>query len=252
VKALRLTLRLSLLSAALAAFPAAAASPIATCQAELQRGGSAAEDALRACAPVFQESGCQIAWTELLDAPHASPGYGRGPSVFRLANACEKAYCRLGGMGRHPLCTGKSPPPLTAEFFAAWRSFQTEILHREHVSANASERLVQALKLWAGFSPRPGTRTILQAVTRPDVAAVVALTLWNPQGERLGAWVTDIVPEASTLRALVGAVPPPRSGSSSPCIRLEATGVLPAASTEALLKALGTVCRVEMVTVPSV
>jgi hypothetical protein len=252
VKALRLTQHVSFLLAATAALPASGASPAGTCQAELQRSASTAEDALRACAPVFQESGCQIAWTELLDAPRASPGYGRGASVLRLANACEKAYCRLAGISRHPLCTGKSPPPLTAEFFAAWRSFQTEIFHREHVSANSSERLVQALKLWAGFLPRPGTRTILQAVTRPDVAAVVALTLWNPQGERLGAWVTDVVPEASTLRALVGAVPPPKSGSASPCIRLEATGILPAASTEALLTALSTVCRVEMVTVPSV
>lgn len=241
-----------LLVASAAAYPAAGASPAAACQAELQRGGSGAEDALRACAPLFQESGCQIAWTELLDAPRASPGYGRGGSVSRLASACEKAYCRLAGLGRHPLCMGRSPPPLTAEFFAAWRSFQTEILHREHVSAATSDRLVQALKLWAGFSPRPGTRTILQAVTKPDVPGVVALTLWNPQGERLGAWVTDVLPEASTLRALLGAMPLPKRDSSTPCVRLEATGALSAATTEALLKTLGTVCRVEMVTVPSV
>lgn len=250
MKALRLTPLPSLLLAALtAALPASGASPSLRCQAELQRRGSGAEDVLRACAPVFQESDCHMAWTELLDAPRASPGYGRGASVARLAEACEKAYCRFAGMGRQQLCTGKSPPPLTAEFFGAWHSLQTEILHREHVSATTSERLVEALKAWAGFSPRPGTRSVLQAVTKPDVPGVVALTLWDAQGERLGAWVTDVMPEEATLRALVGAVPAPFVESSTPCVRLEATGVLPAATTEALLKALGTVCPAEMVRV---
>jgi hypothetical protein len=155
-------------------------------------------------------------------------------------------------MGRQQLCTGKSPPPLTAEFFAAWRSFQTEVLRREHVSASTSERLAQALRVWTGFSPRSGTRTVLQAVTKPEVPGVVALTLWSPQGERLGAWVTDAVPDEATLRALAGAVvvPAGETPPSTPCVRLEATGVLLAPTTEALLKALGTVCPTELVTVP--
>jgi hypothetical protein len=242
-----------LLGAATAAFRASGASPLATCQTELQRAsrGGGAEDALRACAPLFQESGCQIAWTELLDAPRAPPGYGRGTSVARLAEACEKAYCRFSGMGRQQLCTGKSPPSLTAEFFAAWRSFQTEALRHEHVSAATSEHLAQALKVWTGFSPRPGTRSVLQAVTRPEVPDVVALTLWSPQGERLGAWVTDAVPDEATLRALLASLPAPLSEptATTPCVRLETTGVLPPATTETLLNTLRTVCPAEMVTV---
>jgi hypothetical protein len=242
-----------LLGAATAASPASGASPLATCQTELQRTsrGGGAEDALRACVSLFQESGCQIAWTELLDAPRAPPGYGRGASVARLAEACEKAYCRFSGMGRQQLCTGKSPPPLTAEFLSAWRSFQTEVLRHEHVSAATSEHLAQALKVWMGFSPRPGTRNVLQAVTRPEVPGVVALTLWSPQGERLGGWVTDTIPEEATLRALLASLPAPSGepAATTPCVRLEATGVLLAATTETLLKALRTVCPAEMVTV---
>jgi hypothetical protein len=239
--------------AATAASPAAAASPLASCQAELQRAarGSGAEDALRACAPLFQEAGCQVAWTELLETPRSPPGYGRGASVARLAEACEKAYCRFSGMGRQQLCTGKSPPPLTAEFFAAWRSFQAEALRHEHVSSALSEHLAQALKVWTGFVPRAGTRSVLQAVARLEVPGVVALTLWSPQGERLGGWVTDALPDEATLRALVALLPPP-SGEppvATPCVRVEATGVLSAATTETLLKALRAVCPAEVVTV---
>src|SRR5277367_3029581 len=234
-----------LLFAATVAVPTSGASPLATCQTELQRAsrGGGAEEALRACVPLFQESGCQIAWTELLDAPRAPPGYGRGASVARLADACEKAYCRFPGMGHQQLCTGRSPPALSAEFFAAWRSFQTEALRREHVSAATSEHLAQTLKAWAGFLPRPGTRSILQAVTRPEVPGVVALTLWSPQGERLGGWVADVLPDEATLRALVALLPPPSAEASQamPCVRLEDTGVLPKATTESLLKALRTV-----------
>jgi hypothetical protein len=246
-------LAVCLLGAAIAPTAASGASPLAACQAELQRTsrGGGAEDALRACAPLFQETGCQIAWTELLDAPRAPPGYGRAASVARLAEACEKAYCRFSGMGRQQLCTGKSPPPLTAEFFTAWRSFQTEVLRHEHVSAATSEHLGQALKVWMGFSPRPGARSVLQAVTRPEVPGVVALTLWSPQGERLGGWVTDAVPEEATLRALVAALPAPSGepSANTPCVRLEATGGLLAATTESLLRALRTVCLAEVVTV---
>jgi hypothetical protein len=225
---------------------------VASCQAELQRlsHGGGAEDALRACAALFAEPGCQIAWTELLDAPPAPPGYGRGASVARLAEACEKAYCRFQGMGRQPLCTGKSPPPLAAEFFADWRAFQAEVLRRAHVASSTSERLTQALRLWAGYTPRPGTRHVLQVIARPDVPGVVALSLWSAQGERLGAWVTDAAPDEATLRAVVRAVPPPGGESPTvPCVRLEATGTLPAATTEAILHALRTVCPTEMVTV---
>lgn len=239
-----------LLVALAGAWPASAASPLVVCQSELQRHGGVPEEALRTCAPLFQETGCQIAWTELLDAPRASPGYGRGASLARLAEACEKAYCRFAGMGKQQLCTGKSPPPLTTEFFTAWRSFQAEVLRREKVSPTTSERLAQALRAWAGFSPRPGTRSVLQAVTRADVPGVVALTLWSPQGERLGAWVMGVEPDEATLRALVRAVPPPAAEAAhpSPCVRLEAAGHLPPPTTEALLKALQTVCPTEMVT----
>jgi hypothetical protein len=206
---------------------------------------------LRACAAVFSESECQIAWTELLDTPRAPPGYGRGASVARLAEGCEKAYCRFPGMGKQQLCTGKPTAPLSAEFFAAWRSFQTEVLRREHVSSTTSERLAQVLKLWAGFSPRSGARHVLQVVAKPEVPGVVALTLWSAQGERLGAWVTEVVPDEATLRALVGAVPAPAGElpPTVPCVRLEATGLLPAATTEAILRALRAVCPTEMVTV---
>ena len=246
----------SLLLAGLAAGPVSAASPAAACQAALQylsRGGGA-EDALRACTPLFDEPPCLAAWAELLDMPRASPGYGRGASVARLAEACVKAYCRFAGMGRQQLCTGKTPPPLTAEFFDAWRAFQTEVLHREHLPAGASERLVHALELWAGFVPRPGARHVLQAVTRPDVPGVVALTLWSVHGERLGAWVTDVPPDEATLLALQAAVPAPpgEPPASTPCIRLEASGPLPRATSEALLKALRAVCPAEMVTVHGV
>jgi hypothetical protein len=171
-----------------------------------------------------------------------------------MAEACVKAYCRFQGMGRQQLCTGKTPPPLTAEFFAAWRAFQGDVLHREKVSAATSERLAHALELWAGFSPRSGTRNVLQAVTRPDVPGVVALTLWSAHGERLGAWVTDVVPDEVTLQGLQSAVPPPpgEPPPNTPCVRLEASGSLPEATSEALLKALRTVCPVEMVTVNGV
>src|SRR5208282_3349658 len=85
--------------------PVWASSPLASCQAALGRlsGGAGAEDALRACSPLFREPGCQFAWGELLDSPHASPGYGRGVSLSRLAEACEKAYCPLAGMGQKQL-----------------------------------------------------------------------------------------------------------------------------------------------------
>lgn len=243
-----------LLLAATAPLPASGASPTARCQTELQRlsHGSGAEDVLRACLPLFPESDCQIAWTELLDTPRAPPGYGRGASVARLAEGCEKAYCRFPGMGKQQLCTGKPPAPLSAEFFAAWRSFQTEVLRHEHVSSTTSERLAQALTVWAGFSPRSGTRHVLQVVAKPDVPGVVALTLWSAHGERLGAWVTEAIPDEATLRALVGAVPAPggERPPTVPCVRLEATGLLPASTTEAILHALGTVCPTEMVTVP--
>jgi len=232
--------------------PASASTPVATCHAELQHlaRGSGAEDALRACVPLFKEPGCQRAWTELLDLPRASPGYGRGVGIARLSEGCVKAYCRYPGMGRQQLCTGKTPTPLSAEFFAAWRSFENEVLHKEHVPKATSERLVHALVLWAGFSPRPGTRHVLQAVTRPDVPGVVALTLWSAHGERLGAWVTDVIPDEVTLRSLEGAVPPPgEAQASTPCVRLEAPASLPRATVEALLEALRTVCPADMVTV---
>jgi hypothetical protein len=245
-----------LLLAATAAAPAWAANALASCQAGLQRisNGNGGEDALRACVPLFRESGCQLAWKELLDTPRASPGYGRGASVARLEEACVKAYCRFPGMGRQQLCTGKTPPPLTAEFFGAWKSFQGAALHPEHVSSPMNERLVHALVLWAGFSPRPGTRNVLQAVTRPDVPGVVALTLWSAHGERLGAWVTDVVPDEVTLLGLQEAVPPPpgEPPPTTPCVRLEASGALPSGTAEALLKVLRSVCPAEMVTVNGV
>ncbi len=230
---------------------AAGSNPLAICQTELQRNSreGGAEDALRSCAPVFQESGCQIAWTELLDAPRAPPGYGRGASVARLAEACEKAYCRFSGVGRQQLCAQKRPPPLTAEFFAAWRSFQTEVLRHEHVPAATSERLATALRAWTGYFPRPGTRSVLQVVTRPEVPGVVALTLWSPQGERLGGWVSDVLPDEATLRALVALLPaPPKESTATPCVRLEASGALPSDTAETLLRTLQTVCPAEWVT----
>jgi hypothetical protein len=231
------------------------ASPSTSCQAELLRGarGSGAEDALRACAPLFREAGCRSAWTQLLDAPRASPGYGRGASVARLAESCARAYCKFSGMARQQLCTGQTPPPLTAEFFGAWRAFQAEVLRREHVPSKASERLLHALERWAGFSPRPGTRNVLQAVMRPDVPGVVALTLWSVHGERLGAWVTDVVPDEVTLAGLKASLPPPgEPPSSTPCVRLETSGAVPSATAEALLRAVRAVCPVEMVAVHGV
>ncbi len=233
--------------------PLWASSPLASCQAALQRqsGGASAEDALRACLPLFREPGCQFAWGELLDSPHASPGYGRGVSLSRLAEACEKAYCPLSGMGHQPLCTGSAPPALTAEFSAAWRAFQAEALRREHVPATTSERLAQALQRWAGFLPRPGTRQLLQAITRPEVPGVVALTLWSARGERLGAWVADVDLDEVTLRAVQAAVPPSTGPAAqrAPCLRLEASPSLPPSTTEALLRALRAVCPVDMVSV---
>jgi hypothetical protein len=243
--------------AVVAAAPALAASsrsPAAVCQAQLQRlpGGTGVEEALRACVPLFREPGCRTAWSELLDAPGASPGYGRAASVARMADSCVRAYCRFEGMGRQQLCTGQTPPPVTAEFFTAWRAFQTEVLRREHVPASTSERLVRGLQLWAGFQPRSGTRSVLQAITRPEVPGVVALTLWSAQGEQLGAWVTDVLPDETTLRSLQAAVPRPPAGegaSRQPCVRLEAPGSLPPATADALLKAVGEVCPADVVTV---
>lgn len=241
------------LSLVAAATPVSAwsATPAASCQALLQRlsGGVGADDALRACIPLFREAGCRTAWTELLDAPGASPGYGRAASVARMADQCVRAYCRFPGMGRQQLCTGHTPPPVTAEFFSAWRAFQAEVLRREHVAASTSDRLVHGLQLWAGFQPRSGTRNVLQAVTRPTVPGVVALTLWSAQGEQLGAWVTDVVPDETTLRSLQSAVPRPPAGDAQPCVRLEAPGSLPPVTAEALLKAVGEVCPADLVTV---
>ncbi len=244
-------LALTVLLGALAP-PAWAATPLASCQAALQRlsNGTGAEDALRACAPLFHEPGCQFAWGELLDSPRASPGYGRGASLRRLAEACERAYCPLSGMGRQTLCTGSAPPPLSAEFSTAWRAFQAEVLRREHVPAATSERLAQALQRWAGFLPRPGSRHLLQAITRLEVPGVVALTLWSAQGERLGAWVTDVEVDEATLRAVQAAVPPSTGPAAprGPCLRLEVSPGLPPSTAEALLKALRAVCPVDMVT----
>lgn len=80
---------------------------------------------------------------------------------------------------------------------------------------------------------------------------MVALTLWSAQGERLGGWVADVLPEEATLRALVALLPPPsgEATGTAPCVRLEATGALPSATTESLLRALRTVCPAEMVSV---
>jgi hypothetical protein len=223
------------------------------CLAELQRANSAggSEEALRVCSALFQEAGCQVAWTELLDAPRGPPGYGRAPSVARLAEGCVHAYCRLPGMGRQQLCTGKTPAPTSTEFFAAWRSFQGEVLRHERAPTSVNERLVRDLELWAGFQPRPGTRSILQAVMRPDVPGVLALTLWSARGEELGAWVADVLPDEQTLRALRGAVPRPTGDSASPapCVWLEASALLPPGTTEALLKAVGEVCPADVVLV---
>jgi hypothetical protein len=247
----------SLLLALSAARPAAAApSPVATCQAQLQRlsnrGG--AEEALRACVPLFAEPSCQSAWTEFLDSPSASPGYGRGPGVARLAAACVKAYCRVPAVSRQPLCASPAPPPLTAEFFSTWRAFQTEVLRREHVAPATSDRLVQALQQWTGFSARPGARTVLQVVSRPDVPGVVGLTLWSAKGDRLGAWVTDVLPDDATLVALQAAVPVPSGAPTTavPCIRLEASGLLSSRTVEVLLKTVRAVCPAEVVTVTDV
>ncbi len=218
---------------------------------ELQQlsNGSSVEDALRVCVPLFTESGCQAAWRDLLDSPGASPGYGRGASLARLAAACRKAYCGLHGLGQQPLCRSGVPPPLSAEFFAAWRTFQTEVLRREGVPGTTSERLATALQRWTGFVPRPGTRHVLQAVTRPDVPGVVGLTLWSARGERLGAWVTEVDVDDRTLQAVQGAVPAPDGDPAAPCVRLEASPTLPPATIDALLRALRAVCPAEVVTV---
>jgi hypothetical protein len=245
-----------LLTATAVSAPAQAAGRLtvpAACLAELQRananGGS--EEALRTCSALFQEPGCQVAWTELLEAPRAPPGYGRAGSVARLAAGCVHAYCRLAGMGRQQLCTGKTPAPTSAEFFAAWRSFQAEVLRHERAPSSVNERLVRALEWWAGFQPRPGARSILQAVSRPDVPGVLALTLWNARGEELGAWVTDVLPDEQTLRALKAAVPRPAGDSPAPapCLWLEASALLPPSTTSALLKAVGEVCPADVVLV---
>ena len=254
VKSFRMRLvALAFLGLSALALPARASSPSANCQAQLQHmsAGRGAEDALRACAPLFRESGCQTAWTELLDNPRASPGYGRGASLARLAESCEKAYCRFPGMGHQLLCTGSVPPPLSAEFSDAWRAFQTEVLRREHVSAATSEHLLQALQRWAGFQPRPGARHVLQAVTRPDVPGVVALTLWSARGDRLGAWVAEVEVDEATLRAVQAAVPSPvrETPAAVACVRLEASAGLPRATSEALLQAVRAVCPADMVTV---
>jgi len=237
------------------AAPASAAgkgSSAAVCQSQLQRSASSSEDALRACVPVFREPGCEKAWTELLDGPRSPPGYGRAPAVAKMADGCVRAYCRFPGMGRQQLCTGQTPPPTTGEFFVAWRSFLGEVLRKEGIPVSTSDRMVKSLEAWAGFQPRPGTRTVLQVVARPEVPGVVALTLWSSQGDQLGAWVTDVVPDESTLKALQAALPP-RAGQpadAAPCIRLEAPGSLPAATTDALVKAVGEVCRADVVHVP--
>jgi hypothetical protein len=186
----------------------------------------------------------------MLDSPAASPGYGRGGALARLAAGCAKAYCRLPGMGGQQLCAAATPPPLSTEFAEAWRAFQAEVLRREHVSPATGEHLAQALQRWAGFQPRPGTRSILRAVTRPDVPGVVALTLWNARAERLGAWVTDVEVDQATLLAVQAAVPRPEGASSPgvPCLRLEASPSLPPAAVNGLLHALRAVCPVDMVT----
>jgi len=236
------------------AAPAAAAgkaSPAAACQSQLQRSGSSSEEALRACTPIFREPGCARAWSDLLDGPRSPAGYGRAPAVAKMADGCVRAYCRFPGMGRQQLCTGQTPPATTGEFFVAWRSFQGEVLRKEGVPASLNDRLVKSLEAWAGFQPRAGTRTVLQVVARPEVPGVVALTLWSAQGEQLGAWVTDVVPDESTLKALQAALP--RGGDApdtAPCIRLEAPGSLPPVTTDALLKAVGDVCRADVVRVP--
>jgi len=250
VKALRPTV-LGLLGLFAIGQRAEAASPATTCTAQLRQvsGASGAEDALRACLPLFREPNCQEAWVELLDNPRASPGYGRGASVARLAEACEKAYCHFPGMGRQQLCTGRAPSPLSAEFFDAWRTFQTEVLRREHVAPSTSERLAQALISWAGFVPRPGARHVLQAVTRLNVPGVVALTLWSVRGERLGAWVADVELDEVTLNAVVAAVPAPPPEAQVPCLRVEASFGLPHPTEEALLQALRRVCPLDVVRV---
>jgi len=228
-----------------------AASPLASCQAELQQlsSGGGVEDAVRACVPLFSKPTCQSAWRELLDTPRASPGYGRGMGLAGLAVACEKAYCGSPDMGHQPLCTGHAPPPLTAEFFAAWRTFQAEVLRRERVPATTSEQLATALQRWAGFLPRPGIRHVLQAVSRPDVPGVVGLTLWSARGERLGAWVTEVDVDEGTLQAVQAAVPAPSSPSAAPCVRLEASPTVPRVTTDALLQAVRAVCPADLVTV---
>ena len=236
------------------AAPAAAAgkgTAAAVCQSQLQRSASSSEDALRACVPVFREPGCEKAWTELLDGPRSPPGYGRAPGVAKMADGCVRAYCRFPGMGRQQLCTGVTPPATTGEFFVAWRSFQGEVLRKEGVPASVNDRLVKSLEAWAGFQPRAGTRTVLQVITRPEVPGVVALTLWSAQGEQLGTWVTDVVPDEQTLKALQATLPA-RTGQAAdaPCIRLEAPGSLPPATTDALLKAVAEVCRADLVHVP--
>ena len=235
----------------LAGQPAWAASPLASCQMELQQlsTGSGVEDALRACIPLFSASSCQSAWRDLLDSPRASPGYGRGTSLSGLAAACGKAYCGLQGIGHQPLCTGSAPPPLTAEFFAAWRTFQAEVLRREHVPSSTSQQLATALQRWAGFLPRPGTRHVLQAVTRADVPGVLGLTLWSARGERLGAWVTEVDIDMVTLQAVQVAVPVPSAQTAAPCIRIEASPSVPRATTDALLHALRAVCPADLVMV---
>ncbi|HXX31039.1 MAG TPA: hypothetical protein VEJ89_10010 [Myxococcaceae bacterium] len=239
------------LMSALPAVAAARQSPASACQSQLQRAGAGggSEDALRACMAVFREPGCEKAWTELLDGPRSPPGYGRAPAVARMVDGCVRAYCRFPGMGRQQLCTGQTPPATTAEFYAAWRSLLGEVLHREHLPASLSDRLCRTLEAWAGFQPRAGSRTVLQAVTRPEVPGVVALTLWSAQGEQLGSWVTDVVPDESTLKALQAALPPPAAGATgtSPCIRLEAPGSLPSVTADALLKAAGEVCPADVV-----
>lgn len=124
-----------------------AVSPLAGGQAALQQtpSGGPVDDALRACDARLCESACQNARRDVLAAPGACPGFGRGTSLARLAAACEKADGGLHGVGHQPLCKRRPPPPLSAELFAGWgNNFQTEVRRPECVPA--TEALLHALR----------------------------------------------------------------------------------------------------------